>query len=72
LPAQLEKSGDRRADGCQIAAAFGHEARHRLFVPGDDNLFTPGDPFQELTKPGLGFQGSNAFHNFVSVKLTSH
>jgi hypothetical protein len=55
LLAQLENSGDRRAHGFQIAAAFGHQARDRLFVPGDDDFFALGNPFKELTKPGLGF-----------------
>src|ERR1039458_4772735 len=62
LLAQLEKSGDRRAHGFQIAAAFRHQSCDWLFVPGDDDFFALGNPFKELTKPGLGFQCSDTFH----------
>jgi len=44
LLAQLEKSGNRRAHGFQIAAAFGHQSHHRLFVPGVDDFLALGNP----------------------------
>jgi len=45
LLAQLKNFCDRRAHGFQIAASFRHEARDRLFIPGDNDLFALSNPF---------------------------